>query len=303
MKVLGLLSFYDEPGDLLVACLNGLAKAGVDHVVALDGAYQMFPNDDPVSHVNQHGTIVLTCRNLGMGCTLSVPNRAWEGNEIEKRTALFALGWTLAEEGDWFWVQDADQIVTDVPADWKERLAATEHDAATITMHDCVAAENPSDDWPADFPIRSLFRAQPIKVQTNHCTYVTDDGRVLWGLVVEGDDHGRGEEPALDLTDIKVDHRPQVRSPERLQAKMDYYVQRDAAGVERGECACGAPSVRLVARNWRVLEGTGKAVAEWHEACDRHAKRWAYESDWEMRKLGIDPTTQHNRNGQMPVAS
>lgn len=301
MRVIALLSFYDEPIELLVACLSGLAKAGVDHVVALDGRYAMYPADAPISHVNQHSAIVLACRNLGMACTLSVPNEPWAGNEVEKRTALFALGWSVARDGDWFWVQDADQIVSDIPNGWKERLAATQHDVATVTMHDCVVAENPSDDWPADFKMRSLFRAQPITVQTNHCTYVAEDGRVLWGMVVAGSDRGRCEVPALDLAGLKVDHCPQVRPVDRLKAKGEYYVGRDAAGIERGECECGEPAVRLVSRHWRVVPETGKAVAEWHEACEKHAKRWEYDGQWEMRKLGIDPSTAHNRNGEIPI--
>jgi hypothetical protein len=37
----------------------------------------------------------------------------WQGNEVEKRSALFALSDTIACPGDWVWVCDADEVVTD----------------------------------------------------------------------------------------------------------------------------------------------------------------------------------------------
>lgn len=313
-RVIGLMSFYDEPVELLSASLQGMAAAGVDHMVCMDGRYAIYPGDTHLSDANQHGAIVVTCRNLGMGCTLSIPEREWEGNEVEKRTALFALGWSLANDGDWFWVQDADGIVTDFPDNWKQRLADTEHDAASVMMHDPVMAEARQSDWPADFEIRCMFRAQPIRCLTNHCTYVADDGRVLWGQVVHGQEHGRGQVDGLHFPDIRVEHRTQQRPPERLQAKAAYYAERDASGIERGFCECGEKSIKLVARGWRISPVSGHAVAPWFEACAKHAKRWEYEGRWELRKLAeqmegraLTPeeadeiaATIQNRNGRMP---
>jgi hypothetical protein len=110
--------FYDEPVPELVACIKGLHDAGVTELVAVDGAYALYPDGQPASDPNQHAAIVLACRRLGMGCTLHVPARVWAGNEVEKRTFLFKLGWTVAEEGDWFWVQDADMVPVEVPDDF-----------------------------------------------------------------------------------------------------------------------------------------------------------------------------------------
>ena len=44
VKLHGLLSFYDEPETSLLACIDGLANAGVDHLLAVDGAYQLYPD-------------------------------------------------------------------------------------------------------------------------------------------------------------------------------------------------------------------------------------------------------------------
>ncbi len=212
MNLIGLLSWFDEPRETLIRCLAGLADAGVDHVVALDGRYALFPADHDCSHPNEYAAILLACRELGMRCTIHEPNGPWMGGETEKRTALVALGWAVAEPGDWFWVQDADQWTVAVPDDLKARLAATGLEAAEVDMLDKEAERAGLANWPAHFAMRSLFRAQPIRVETNHVNYVTGDGRHLWGR--DGD--GRVVE-ALDLTDcVRVEHHPQARGAERL---------------------------------------------------------------------------------------
>jgi hypothetical protein len=62
LRLHGLLAFYDEPESSLLACVDALADAGVDHLVAVDGAYELFPDAKPASPVNQHAAIVLACR-------------------------------------------------------------------------------------------------------------------------------------------------------------------------------------------------------------------------------------------------
>lgn len=284
MRLIGLLSWFDEPASSLVACLKGLAAAGVDHVVAVDGRYALYPADHDQSHPNEYAAILLACRELGMGCTIHQPPGPFEGGEVEKRTLLFQLGWTVAKPGDWFWVQDADQWTVAAPADLKDRLAATGHDAAEVDMLDVEAARANLPSWPSHFAMRSLFRAQSIRVETNHVNYVTDDGRHLWGR--DGD--GRVVN-ALDLTDcVHVEHHPGERGRERLAAKLVYYSARDEAGVERGWCeACGSPATSLEPTRWRAT--SIGPVADWMECCDDCRPKVAVVNAAELRKLGIDP--------------
>lgn len=305
MKLVGLLSFYDEPVEDLVACITALWSAGATEIVALDGAYGLYPDGRAASHPNQHAAIHLTCRELGVGCTLRVPAGVWEGNEVEKRNALFALAWTVAEPGDWYWVMDADQVVTRTPADFLERLERSEHDAAEIEVLDVVAQRANRGDWPARFAVRNLFRAQPITVETNHCTYVAADGRYLWGG--NGDvkaEHGGHElESCLDLTaDVVMEHRPDRRPRERQLAKLCYYRQRDEARIERGTCSrCGAEAVRLVPARWKMTH-IGP-VAQWAEACEACAEHHDRASRVRLRQMGVDPDTitVENRNGHAPA--
>lgn len=298
MRIYGLLSFYDESVPSLVACIKGLRDAGVDHLVAVDGAYALYPDAQAASHPNQHAAITLACRELGMACTLHVPSRPWQGNEVEKRTFLFALGWACAEVGDWFWVQDADMVVTESPADLKERLSMADEQTAEVTILDVVAQQAQQKDWPDTFACRSLFRAQPITVGPAHCNYSDADGRGLWnGTDCDADVR------TLDLSwCVTVEHRPHERSAARQAAKQRYYVDRDAAGIERGTCAtCTQRAVKLVPVNWRRSE-IGP-VAEWQEACADCAPDWEARSRVQLEALGIDPglVRVENRNGHIPA--
>jgi hypothetical protein len=164
---------------------------------------------------------------------------------------------------------------------------------------DTVAARANLKHWPSRFPVRSLFRAQPIHLETNHVTYVASEGTLLWG-------YETGDRPlagALDLTgDVVVEHRPDKRPQERLLGKLQYYAARDFAKVERGECAaCGAPAARLVPANWRLTE-IGP-VADWMEACEKHARRQEHENRYQLERIGVDPDSVQfeNRNGRAPA--
>lgn len=298
MKLIGLLSWFDEPAEALTRCLVGLARVGVDHVVALDGRYALYPSDRDVSHPNEYAAILLACRELGMGATIHQPNGPWEGGEVEKRSALFGLGWQVAGEGDWFWVQDADQWTVQAPTDLRERLAATDLDAAEVDMHDMEAERAQQLSWPPHFAMRSLFRAQPLRVESNHVNYVTADGRHLWGR--DGD--GRVEN-ALDLTGcVRVEHHPNSRGGERLAAKLAYYMERDVSGCERGGCEqCDEPATSLEPARWR-LTGIGP-VADWVECCDVHREAVEAANARDLRRLGIDPgsVVVASRNGRAPA--
>src|SRR5690606_14937809 len=100
--------------------------------------------------------------------SVHTPQRAWEGNEMEKRTFLFAAGLLVSEPGDWFMVMDADQIVVRSPDDLEHQLATCGKDVAEVTFIDVLAANADREDWPARFSVPILFRAQPITVERNH---------------------------------------------------------------------------------------------------------------------------------------
>jgi hypothetical protein len=304
MKLVGLLSFYDEPVPTLLTCIASLAEHGVDELVAVDGAYALYPGGRARSHPDQHAAIVLACREVGMSCTLHTPRTVWRGNEVEKRTFMFDLAWATARDGDWFWVMDADQVVLETPEDFKERLANTDMLVGAVTFKDTVAERINQRDMPTRFSVRDLFRAQKITVETNHCTYVAGDGKLLWGgngdVVQER--LGHPLEPCLDLMDdVLVEHRPDHRPDDRLRGKLAYYRARDEQKVERGECSqCGQRADRLVPIRWRMTE-IGP-VGDWTEACDGCAPLLDRVARAELVRIGVDPdsVTPENRNGHPP---
>lgn len=304
MRMIGLLSFFDEPAENLTRCVIGLHRAGVEHLVAVDGRYALYDRDDHLSHPNQHAAIVLACREVGITLTLHSPSGPWEGNETEKRSFLFALGHAVSQPGDWLFVVDADEFIVNVPVDLRDRLASTNLDVAEIALMDMVAARINRPDFPVMSPVRKLFRAQQIAVGPAHWDYVTPDNRLLWGS--EGTERGRDGlmEPALELLDFEIEHHPDRRPADRLHGKRDYYARRDEAGIESVACAwCGdgTMSVRMVACDWQIHPQLGAPVSQWKPACAQHAERAERLSHGRLRYLGVDPERVRvlNHNGRL----
>ena len=297
MRLHALLAWYDEPIPSLVSALESLSIAGVDNVVAVDGAFALFPDAKAASEASQAGIIAVKCRELGMSCTLHVPSQPWEGNEPQKRSALFALAYATASPGDWFMVHDADMVVTKAPADLKQRLTETDLDVAEVEVLDVVAQEANRLDWPSRFSFRGLYRAQKITVGPAHCVYTGESGPLWNGTGIGGD------LPSLDLTDcFEVEHRPNERPHYRDVAKMQYYALRDDSMVERGDCSsCGEQAVRMVAARWKASRRG--PVSMWVEACEPCAQRLDKVGRIRLRQLGVDPdaVTIENRNGRIPA--
>jgi hypothetical protein len=239
-RIIGLLSWYDESSLWLNACITSLAPH-IDHLVAVDGAYALYPNAKPQSRSDQAVAIIETCHAASIGVTLHRPQHVWYGNEIEKRNALFQHGELVADPGvDWYFVIDADCIIEKAPHDLKQTLAATVHDTATIAVwergdpyrnqarleHESTVA------LPADshYTVRALFRAIPgLHVEGRHYWYRAPDGRTLWG-----DDDDPNLEPTLDLASglLQMEHRTHYRPMQRHQDAQDYYGRRARAGIE-----------------------------------------------------------------------
>lgn len=239
-RIIGLLSWYSERPDWLAGCIASYARfAGITHLIALDGAYALFPDALAASNSLEHDMIVETSRAEGLHTTLVIPDRPWEGNEVEKRNALFRLADTVSDpEHDWLVVIDADEIVTgrSNPDAIRSKLGDTEHHAASCTLWERKTLDTPSEaqvarsfsyDPNTAVPHRKLFRAfHGITVVNNHFTYVAPGlERPLWGQ--------RRLCSELDLTtDLIVEHRTAHRAEHRRQQSSAYYKRRDLAGVE-----------------------------------------------------------------------
>ncbi|MFJ2004809.1 hypothetical protein [Streptomyces chartreusis] len=219
MRVIGLLSWYEEPAPWLAECVAGLAQV-CDHLVAVDGPYALFPGATrkPASGSEQADTIARAAAGAGIGCTIHVPREPWWGNEVEKRDWMFRFAMTMAKPGvDWLLRVDADEVFTQVPADTKRALEETNLDVAEVTMWER------GDGQDSQFPLRVLFRALPgIRIQQAHYV-VTVPGQDGGTRVLVGNDTKHKAEPALPLWDVRLEHRTQQRSPMRRALKDQYY--------------------------------------------------------------------------------
>jgi hypothetical protein len=291
MRVVALMSWYQESPVWLAASVAAAAKA-CDHVVAVDGAYFLFPGGRPRSGSEQAAVIQEVAHAHGMGSTVHTPDTTWEGNEVEKRAAMFRLAETVTDEDDWYFVIDADVVVDAVPDDFRSRLSDTDCDTAEVGFWErddvfadpAKAAAARSMDWPtSEFPVRALYRAvRGLTVVDNHYTYVTPDGRTMWG------NRPHELEPALDMTDLRCEHRTNFRDLSRRNMARDYYKRRDALGIESDTCGfCGRRGSHVIPYDWQpdgdALSATSVAVCD---DCLPDAKR---RSDDQVRALGRDP--------------
>lgn len=294
-RIIGLLSWYSESAVWLAQTVASAAKC-CDHVVAVDGAYGLYPEGRNRSSAEQGAIITDVAAGYGMGVTVHTPKDRWHGNEVEKRSFMFALAETIAEPNvDWYFVLDGDEVILDVPSDFRHRLATTDLDAGEVTFWEHqdpqqdpkLAAAARQFEWSGHhrFPIRTLFRAIPgLRVETNHYTYKTPDGRLLWGNEAEAE-----QVPALDCQDVLIEHRTHLRDLARRNAARDYYKRRDAAGIEQGICAVcqDGKATEFVAVDWE-LEDQGLTARTMPVCTACHPKAKA-ESDDALRGLGFDP--------------
>lgn len=245
-RIFGQLSFFDESPLWLGATITSLAPH-IDHLIAVDGAYALYPDGQAQSRSDQACAIVETCQAAGLGLTLHRPQTVWYGNEVEKRNHMFRLAELEATPEDWYWVIDADCVIYRCPADLHDQLANTDLNVAEVTIWERGDPyRNPARlqyestvALPADFyyKMRMLFRALPgIHCDTAHYMYRTADGHRLWGYP------GTELEEALDLSNglVQVEHRTHYRPLQRHENQDTYYKRREQAGIEKKQATVDA---------------------------------------------------------------
>jgi hypothetical protein len=230
-RLVALLSWWDEHPDWLADVVRSLVLADVDALVAVDGSYPHMPGATASSPHGQAAAIARTATEVGIVSEVVVPGDLWT-SECVKRTAMF--GYAEAHRPDWLLVIDADEVILQAPPDLKAHLAATDRDCAEVASLEHAApvlAAEMDEEMPQVMasrwvkPRRCLFRAIPgLRVGDAHYDYLTPDGRNLWG---------DGDEPALQVRDMVIDHRSGRRDPVRRAAKDAYREARDTLGVER----------------------------------------------------------------------
>lgn len=242
MNVVGVLSWYDESPFWLAASVVGAAKL-CDHVVAVDGAYALYPGGKAWSTPEQAEAITEAAHAAGIGCTVHHPAGVWMGNQVEKRSLMFRLAAQITGDRDWVFVFDADDLVTQVPTDARDRLEQASEDVAAYTlwwtedMHCTPGLEQAAQQvsYPHEASNRyhrGLFRTLPgLRVEGAHYHYVAErDGRIVH---LRGHEDYHQLEPFLNLTDLRVQHRHPQRTRQRLDTSAAYDRLVRAHGLEK----------------------------------------------------------------------
>lgn len=238
MRLVCMLSWYEESPQWLSALVASLTKANVEHIVCVDGAYQLFPDGvrRPRSGPEQVAAIIDSAHVLNIGVTVHRPKAAWRGNEVQKRNHLVALALHETDESDWLLQLDADEIIDFAPPDLLQRLEGTEADVAGVyffqrnvremrTPYDSAPVFDPETMESGFYGHRILFRAQrDLHIEGAHYGYVAN------GVHLRGIEY---ETPGcLWLNDFKVEHRHEYRLPSRNLAACEYYELRALHGIE-----------------------------------------------------------------------
>jgi hypothetical protein len=231
VQIVALLSWYDERPSWLAGLTASLAGMA-DHIIAVDGAYGLYPQGKGGSPAEQAEAIRETARGVGMGCTIHEPRHAWPGNEVEKRDFMFRAGEQITDPDDWYFIIDGDELVTDAGLDLHAECGHSSHDAAEVTMWQYREHAEPherpfSTALVEESAIRIIFRAiRGLAVRGKHYIYVTPDGRHLWG------DGCESMAPASNFQAVRVQHRNKSRDLWRAKAGKGYYEIRDRLNVE-----------------------------------------------------------------------
>ena len=227
MKLIALLAWYDEQPEHLEACVRSLYFCDV--VVAVGGAYALWPNPKPPAAAEVEA-VVEAADAVGIDLLLHAPRQPWPGNEIEKRAFMFQLARQLVKPmHDWYLVIDADEQVVSVDdAALRVELDSSGHDVAWSTLRTSWVIPENDRHGTVEHGHRRLFRALPsLTVIGTHWYYVgrrdTGEQVVLWG--------NEGVHELAETVDVRelltVEHRKNVRDPNRDNQRNVYYTAKD----------------------------------------------------------------------------
>lgn len=222
-RLVGLVSWFDEQPAWLAELVASLARCGIDHVIAVDGAYALYPQARGSSGTEQAHVVASAAAGAGIGCTVHVPQDRWLANETGKRSFLFRLGHAVATPGeDWLVVADADEV-WEPAGSLRSELESADRDVGEVLLYEQDRFSGASSSM-----IRKCFRAQPsgVRVVGHHARYESG-GRVLW-------DSARPavQEPSVWLSGVKVRHRPAERAAYRTERRNSYYRVRSSVNLE-----------------------------------------------------------------------
>lgn len=231
MRLIGLLSFFDEQPAFLERAIRSYHELGITHLAVLDGPYALFPHGSQThSSEEEYDTIARVCGELELPLAVDT-GRVWDGNEIEKRTALFDLGERHIDDPgrDRYVVIDADEhAVSTIPAAElrQQLLELRQYPTITLRIRTIQDTGLPQRDDPG-FALPKIFAAIPgLHCVDNHFTYRAPDGRLFWAS------KRKRQVPTEHLFGVEIHHYTRHRDPARHNRAGAYYQARGHASAE-----------------------------------------------------------------------
>jgi hypothetical protein len=224
VRVVACVAWFDEHPDLLRGMVASLKTAGVETLVAVDGAWSLFPCKDFRSPESQHVALWEACAAAGIRLVDDIPPRVY-ASEVEKRQRLFSMGESYAAHGDWLLWLDADESVRgwmDPSKPLSEYLRGTDRDVGEITFIDRPTGDGSVRYW----QIPRFYRAGKFdRMGPNHFTLISKDGNALWA---NGQYRPMADRVVLPML-IEHHHRP----AERQERSNRFYERRSTEAPER----------------------------------------------------------------------
>lgn len=203
MRICAAVCYWREPSGFIDRCVRSLAGIA-DYLLAVDGAWENFPDAFPVGTRAEHNWIYDAARAVGLPVMVDTPGEVWK-SQVAKRNAMMR---TAAILGDWILVIDGDEYISDAdPAALRAGLAHTDAIVGEITLK--------QPEGIAGGLTRRLYRAGTT-VEIVHTGYTYQGRHLLPG------------EPTVDLTDcLTITHDYRARGDVR-NAQSDEYIRRRA---------------------------------------------------------------------------
>lgn len=232
MRVAAALCWYDEPTGLLERCVASVAPF-VDHVVAVDGTWQLWERSG-TSSADQAEAIRRTCQRHGVSSQV-VTGRLWE-TQSQKRSHAIRLA---AAAADWVMPLDADWTFEGDPVVFRVTLDTAAGDSGVV---DFWTPPGGNADlfhrWHRETAgvtqeLALVWRALPdIRCEPEaHWCYTAErnGGRVsLWGPTMHPDAR------QFRVPGFRIVHHCFDRDPDRVRANVDYVTRREELKLSVG---------------------------------------------------------------------
>jgi len=240
--IIGTLAWFNESPAWLARTVASAARV-CDHLVAVDGRYELLQHDMDWSPMTEAEAVLAAAEGAGLPLTLHIPRKPFAGNEVEKRNLLLQVAFAHAQPEDWIFVIDADEYVVHADPNIREIIASVEGNVITYELEEYLdpVTELGTDGGVARMmPLPNTWR---VKLR---CIYRALDGLQYVGThfrvggFVDGKWHWLYGNPAMEQAfDLRerliLRHENPRRTMMRRQQAANYYAARDELKIEDTE--------------------------------------------------------------------